>query len=354
MTNTRTTNKPSEFKKIDEANLCERLSKSAAQAVSFLESKLQTDGSYGSDAKDIACYFKSPMMFLAAEKPELATAVLQHIKTTFMSIDGDFKTDDTLKSTNGAYIEYWSYTNGWIVRAANKLNIKDISEPGHEYLTQYHLGENDGFLTHHVSNEPKISDVLTVAHHGLINLEMENLDIAISAGNYLCKAINMQPDLKEGFYLRLDKEGNLLTHFSKEQTPFYFVSATVPNQLHFMIGYPSAYLAMLYKKTKNETYLQSAIAYLDFSLSCDESVYQCDFSHKIAWAASIIYECTQDAKYLVAIEKITDYFIKKQKNGMWFSEDINKSYDQSAEIACWFLDIVKNINNSLKKKAIKK
>lgn len=58
----------------------------------------------------------------------------------------------------------------------------------------------------------------------------------------------------------------------------------------------------------------------------------------------MIYECTGDEKYLDIIVKIASHFIEKQNdNGMWFSDDVNKSYDQSAEIACWFLDIVNRI-----------
>jgi hypothetical protein len=45
------------------------------------------------------------------------------------------------------------------------------------------------------------------------------------------------------------------------------------------------------------------------------------------------------------IDKIADYFISNQKNGIWFNDDINASYDQSAEIACWFFDIIKNLNS---------
>ena len=79
--------------KLDISKLCEKLSESANQAVAFLESKLQKDGSYGNDAKDLACYFKSPMMFLAANKPQAATSILTHIKTAFMTKDGDFTTN---------------------------------------------------------------------------------------------------------------------------------------------------------------------------------------------------------------------------------------------------------------------
>ncbi|HSW75750.1 MAG TPA: hypothetical protein VLG50_01790, partial [Candidatus Saccharimonadales bacterium] len=239
--------------------------------------------------------------------------------------------------------EYWTYTNGWIIRAANQLSIKEISNPGCQYLSQYDMG-NNGFSTNEIHIIPQMTDVLSVAHYGLINLESEQLETAITAGNYLCEAIHTQPHLKNGFYLRLDKEKNIICDFPKDKAPFYFVSTNEPNQLHFMIGYPAAYLVMLYKKTNNSSFLNVAKSYLDFSLSCDKSMYECNFSHKIAWAASLIYECTGEEKYLSVINKITTYFIENQKDGMWFSDDTTSSYDQSAEIACWFFDIVNNIN----------
>jgi hypothetical protein len=323
---------------------------SANKVVSFLESKQQEDGSYGDEAKDIACYFKSPMMFIAAKKPALAAKTLNYIKKSFMSGDGDFKTTNALKSKNSAYIEYWSYTNGWIVRSANLLGYTDVSQPGYRYLERYNVGTGAGFLTNNVESISSVTDVLTTAHHGLINLEMGNISIAVSAGDYLCKAIAKQPALQEGFYLRRDKQGKFITDFKEEKAPFCFISRTEPNQLHFMTGYPCAYLAILYKRMKNEKFLNAAKAYLDFSLSCDKSVYECNFSHKIAWAASILYECTGDEKYLNVIEKISDFFIKnQQKNGMWYTEDLDESYDQSAEIACWFLEITNNIKNYRKK-----
>jgi hypothetical protein len=339
--------KPTETKAIDTSKLCTKLTESAGQVISFLESKLQKDGSFGAEAKDIACYFKSPMLFLTGNKPQSADVVLNHIQAKFMTPDGDFRNSSDTRSANGAYNEYASYMNGWIVRAAHRRARTDISLPGYNYLKQYNLGENSGFLTNDAKAQSGITDVLTAAHHGLINLEMENIDVAISAGNYLCKALSKQPNLSDGFYLRLDQQGQIITPFAKEQMAFNFISATEPNQLHFMIGYPAAYLALLYKKTRNEEFLNAAKAYLDFSLSCNEQIYQCNFSHKIAWAASLIYEFTGDEKYLRVIERISDHFIANQRNGMWYLEDIDTSYDQSAEIACWFLDVVKNIRNEI-------
>lgn len=334
---------PASSKKLDTLNA--KLTSAAQKVVTYLESKLQANGSFGNEAKDLACYFKSPMMFIIANKTGIAHRILKYIQIAFMTSEGDFKTHATLKSVNGAYSEYWSYANGWIVRAANQLKMVEVAQPGGQYLSRYFLGDRAGFATNQIDKIPKMTDVLTVAHHGLINLEMDNMELALTAGNHLCRVIDKQPDLKKGFYLRLDEKENVIT---KEQTPFYFVSASEPNQLHFMIGYPAAFLALIYKKTQRLEFLTAAKTYLNFSLSCDKSVYTCDFSHKISWAASLLYECTGDEKYLEVIDKIADHFIEKQHRcGMWFAGDINASYDQSAEIACWFLDIVKNVNSIL-------
>src|SRR3990167_8444413 len=128
-------------------SISEAISLSANRALSAFEGKLETDGSYGKDAKDIACHFKSPMMWIAAGSPDYAPKMLTHIKSTFMLPNGDFGNNAQTKSVKPEYIEYWSYMNGWIIRAANKLGMADISEPASQYLDQYRIGANSGFVT---------------------------------------------------------------------------------------------------------------------------------------------------------------------------------------------------------------
>lgn len=306
------------------------LAESVEKTIQNFESKLQTDGSLGYEAADIACYFKLPMMFIAAGKMESARKVMGYIKTRFLLPDGDFGNSASIKSIKPEYIEYWSYINGWILRAANILEMTDVSRPASAYMKRY-----TGF-----------SDVLTAAHHGLIALEAGEMKDAPSAGDYLCAAIHDQPDLNKGFYLRFENK-KAVTAFASEQTPFYFVSKTEPNQLHFMIGYPAAFLALLYQETRDEKYLAAAKQYLDFSLSSHESVYACGFSHKTAWAASILFALTEEAQYLHAVEKISNYLVSNQAaNGLWYADaDVNTSLDQSAEIAGWFLEIGRYLNN---------
>ncbi|AIT63682.1 hypothetical protein [Coxiella burnetii] len=318
--------------------LCEKLSESALRTIQFFESQLKGDGSYGKEADDLSCYYKSPMMFILANRYHLAAKVLGYIHTKYMSKNGDFKTKPSLKSIKPEYSEYWSYINGWIVRAAQKLDLNEISNPAYQYLLSFNTGNNKGFLTTLSSNK-NITDVLTTAHHGLINLERGQLATAISAANYLCDAIKNQP-AKGIFYLRFDSSGNAVVDFPKGQASFYSIDSNNSDQLYFMIGYPCAFLALMYKETKEKKYLNNAIAYFEFSATC-HGVFESNFSHKIAWAASILYQLTGKEQYLYSTEKICNYFLNIQgEDGLWYSNsDIYTAYDQSTEIACWFLDI---------------
>lgn len=320
---------------------------SANKTLKFFEMLLERNGSYGENANDLACYFKSPMLFIAARKFAIAKKILDHIKASYMRKDGDFNTSEKMKSYRPEYTEYWAYCNGWILRAAYQLGVTSISRPAYKYIMQYYAGSDKGFLTKNIHNQSTATDVFTTAHLGLINLEMDQMEFAIAAGNYLCSAFNMQSSVTDGFYLRFDKNGRPITEFTHEESTFYFVNTKEPNQRHFMVGYPSAYLALLYKKTGDTKYLLAAKDYLDFALSCDSNVYESNYSLKLSWASSILYSVTKDKRYLNVIEKICRHFLDTQtQSGTWHpNSNIYILYDQSAEIAYWFLEIAKNIHS---------
>ncbi|CAF3012950.1 unnamed protein product [Rotaria sp. Silwood2] len=65
-------------------------------------------------------------------------------------------------------------------------------------------------------------------------------------------------------------------------------------------------------------------------------------SHKIAWSAALLFQHDGPLKekYFNAIEKITNHFIHQQSEQGMLPGSINSSYDQSAEVVFWFLEIV--------------
>lgn len=71
-------------------HLTKALIESAEKTLSFFESQMLLDGSYGETVTDISGYYKSPMMFLRAGRLYRAIQLLDYVKTNFLQPDGDF------------------------------------------------------------------------------------------------------------------------------------------------------------------------------------------------------------------------------------------------------------------------
>jgi hypothetical protein len=324
---------------------------SAEKTLRFFESRMLLDGSYGKAVTDISCYYKSPMMFLRAGKPDKALQILDYAKTNFMQADGDFLSSMGIKSTNPAYTD----TNGWLVRTSQQLSRENINKPALIFLDHFKNVQNGGFFTHRMDLNDKITDVLTTALHGHIRLERGNIAIAIESGNYLINVIDLQRDLTKGFYLRLDKQDNLITDFPEHESSLHWISRKEPDQLYFMLGYPIAFLGFLFQSTQNFEFFEAAHRYVDFILSCHEDIFSSNFSHKVAWACSVLFSISPDQRLEKLITSVMKHFLATQsEKGAWFLEkDIHMAYDQSAEIVCWFLETAKNIEIGLEKRTCK-
>src|SRR5512134_2227976 len=108
---------------------CKNMEDASARALSWLLSHINKDGSYGPEVKDLACYYKSPYLFLVHGKLREAQRFMTFIKSSFMQENGDFSMSAAVKSENPAFNEYWAYINGWIVLAAQKMGRFDVSRP---------------------------------------------------------------------------------------------------------------------------------------------------------------------------------------------------------------------------------
>ncbi len=164
-------------------------------------------------------------------------------------------------------------------------------------------------------------DVLTTAHLGLTALYFGDLEKATSAGKLLQKFSALQPDVTQGFYLRISDAVNIITDFPQAVGVFFQVSAIQPNQAYFMIGYPIAFLGNLYQATQNAQYMAAAKEYLNFASTCQNHLYTCYFSHKVAWGAAIIANLTGERCFADLAVRIADYLLSIQgANGAWLQE----------------------------------
>jgi Prenyltransferase and squalene oxidase repeat len=323
--------------------LIEKCKQSADAAINWLLRQLQDDGSYGPAINDLASYYKSPYLFYMSGRSEAARRMLTYIKQEFMQANGDFKTSVDIKSENGAFVEYWAYTNGWIALAAQKMGCFDIAYPAYRYLRSFYHEKNGGFTTRRpYGDSDNIVDVLTTAHLGLAALYFGEIEKAARAGKLLQRFIDMQPDLRSGFYLRMNDQGEIINDYPQDAAIFHQVSALKPNQAYFMIGYPIGFLGKLHRATGASEYLDAALRYLDFAMGCRESIRSFHFSHKVAWAAAVVAGLTGETKYSDFSKKIVDYLLSIQDaGGAWLKDEpAHTSFDQTAEIAIWLREIV--------------
>ncbi len=322
--------------------LIENYKKGADRALNWLLHQLKDNGSYGSTINDLASYYKSPYLFYISGRIEEAKIILNHIKHEFMQEDGDFKTSVDIKSKNEVFIEYWAYMNGWVTLAAQKMGSFDIAYPAYQYLKSFYHKKNGGFTTcKPYSKSNNIVDVLTTSHLGLTSLYLGDIEKAIAAGNLLQRFISIQPDLRSGFYLRINDSDKLITEFPQGAEIFHKVSATEPNQAYFMIGYPIAFLGKLHMATGVPAYLHTAMMYLDFAMGCHNSIRTFHFSHKVAWGAAIVANLTKETKYSDISKSILNYLLSIQDaSGAWLNDEpAHTSFDQTAEIAIWLREI---------------
>jgi len=320
-----------------------RLLHAAEKTANYIKDQLLDDGRLNIEVNDLACYYKAPQMFMTAGMRDEAKAVLGYIEANFLQPNGDFKSTESIKSQNPEYQEFWPYMNGWIIRAAQQLSFPKMLHKANEYLSQFDAGKNGGFFT----KMPELSqdtDVLTTSHFGLLALECGDLARAEAAARYLETVYKAQLSLDKAFYLRMNKEGEVVTKFPKEMALFYRIDKAKSSQLYFMLGYPIAFLTLLYEKTRHEIYLNLAVLYFNFCARCNSDVFSSAASHKVAWAASLLYRVTHEKGYIAPAISIVDHLLSlRDENGMWYSDNPLMAYDQSSEVANWLYKIAHNL-----------
>jgi hypothetical protein len=310
--------------------------------VDWLAAHLHDDDSYGPQVDDLACYYKSPYLFGLSGRPREACRLLAFIRRRFMGADHDFTTSSGHKSDNEAFTEYWAYPNGWLAIAAARMGRFDIAYPAFDYLRSYHHSGQEGFCTSGPSGSGGgETDVLTTAHLGMVCLSFGDLERAAGAGRWLAHLLSIQPDLGSGLFLRRHRAGHLVEEFPADQAAFHVVRTQQPDQAYFMIGYPIAFLGKLFDATADDRHLQAARSYLDFALACGANLRSCITSHKVAWGAAVLNRITGDPRYAELSRAIADYLLDIQdQTGAWLTDQpIHTTFDQTAEIAIWLLEI---------------
>lgn len=308
--------------------------------------QIEDNGKLKNYPDDFVCYYKLPYLLTIAGQPVYAKRVFDYIQNTFFQ-QNEILTFENKKTDNPLMAKFWGYVLGWVAIAAQRAGRFELSYPLHEYLSQYQSHDHGGFATSGIwGKQDDAMDVITTAQLGRLSLFLGEKESAIKAGAFLKWNINHQPKITESLYLFVNNDKKHILEYPKEMEMIYVVKKSLPSQAYFMIGLPCAFLVELFLATNQSAYLNAAKQYGDFALECHESIKSFHFSHKVAFAMSMLYRYTQEVKYFNFCKTITEYLIQiQEKDGVWLKEEgaVN-SFDQSVEIAIWLSEINRNLS----------
>jgi len=319
----------------------------ALKGADWLVSRLENDGSYGAEADDLAYYYKGPYALSLTGHFTEAMRMLDHIKRSYMSQDGDFR--GKRKKSEFLSEEFYTYANAWIVIGAQRLGRFDISYNGMDFLLRYRDCDSGGFFSQKEPSSHGMIDTLDTCFDGLACLYLGHLKEAIEAGEFLMRLLDMQAEDTDRFYFRYSPDKGLVTSFPSEEALNYVVDSRKEKQRYFFVGYPVGYLSKLYMISGNTNYLKAADGYFNFAASCRGDVYHYPASGKLGWGSAVAFKATENAKYRQTAEKLASYLVSIQNpDGSWLYDGRYPSMDQqppavtfdiTQEFVCWLREI---------------
>lgn len=328
------------------ANFAQVCASHSHKTQQWLIQQIDVNGKLTNYPDDLVCYYKLPYLLTARGEHILVNHLLNYIKATFFSENNQI-TFTNKKTNNPLMAKFWGYVLGWLALASHKLGRFDISYPAHDYLTKFQSQDHGGFATSDPWGLTDDSmDIITTAQLGRLALYFGQKTQAAKAGDFLNWNLNSQENIEKSMYLFSNNQGKQVQDFPKDMAFIYELKKEEPNQAYFMIGLPCAFLVELYQATNNPTFLNAAKQYGDFALSCHESIKRFHFSHKVAWAMSLLYKVTKEEKYLSLCKSISNYLIEIQgPEGIWLKDQSPiDSLDQSVENAIWLNEIAINLS----------
>ena len=321
-------------------SLATRCAEAGLSAAAALARHQQADGSFGPDAADLAAIYKAPSAFLLGGRPRAAQAATDHLVRAHLRPDGDLHTAPGLITADPVLSQYRGYLTGWVAMGAQRLGRYDLSLPAWGYFRRSHHQTLGGSTCDGPARTNSGQELFMSAHLGMCALTFCDIAVAEGAGLALERFLDAQPD-PDRLLLRMDVDGALVTDFPKDAAALYQVDRTQPGQCWFFAGYPIAFLTRLYQAIHAEAVLEAAERYVRFVLPAGDLLAGEHFAHKVGWGLGLYARVTGDQAALALSARVAESLVAAQHDdGLWLPDaPLVTRLDQSAEVACWLLEL---------------
>lgn len=283
---------------------------------------------------DIQGHYKALYFALSVGDMEKAAKFREIICNRFLRSDGDFRMEENCKGFKlfpclppNRYI----YPNGWIVVGLQRLGLYGFAKQGLDFMLRFQDDLTGGFF-HSFDPVKKEVDKSSVccscsSSAGLACLACGRIENAKRAGDFLLRLLELQPEPKKYFFSCMNPDGTLHTDVFRNENQWdpkgrkqKCLSAVDDglNELTWLTGKPSKFLARLYATTGEKKYLDGAIRAFDFFHCLDKNAWKNYASCKTMWAGTELYRLTGEQRFLDTALRIADFFCESQtEEGAW-------------------------------------
>jgi hypothetical protein len=315
----------------------------ARRTVDWLLSQQLDDGSLGAERRDLACYYKAPLLLQLGGHGRAAHRMLDFVARKFQQQDGSFA-----NSLDPSLAIYPSYSDGWLAMAAQRNGRFELARPAWAHLRRFGHPGFGGFCLagHYRGDGSDVVELLTTAHLGMTALYCGELPLALAAGHCLRRFWEHQPDPENRLLVRMDDAGEFIDRWPDETANLHVIDSRSADQAWYFIGYPIAFLVMLARATGNSAnlaraHLQTAKAFAGFAERCGESLITDPFAHQVAWGLGLLARVSDEARHRELAYTIGRSMVERQREaGTWLDEEPDHHrVDQSVESALWLLEL---------------
>lgn len=290
------------------------------RATKWLLQHVNPDGSLG-DVNRGVFYFRAPWSFAIAGESLAGLRLIDWIRKNMFSPEGDFAG----KYPQGEiFAERWAtYPLSCLIYGAHMLRQFDISSRGMRFLLSYRDPATGGYFNRRDrKGEDGEQELFPTCQAGLACLITGDLEEARLAARFVELLWDLQPDRKNRFYMVYRRDQGLVTEFPPDDQMTYVLKTQEPGQGYSNLGIAVPFLVRLYMATNQEQYLELAITFMEYSMSCTEKQFEWLTVGKTGWGSSLLYQMTREPKYLEWTRRVAKVFLRMQEDdGHWHHLD---------------------------------
>jgi hypothetical protein len=303
---------------------------------------------------DIQAHYKAPYFWACVGDMKMAGMHKKHITEKFLRADGDFRSSEDEKgffvfscTVHNQYI----YPNGWLTSGFQKLQAYEITRKSLEFMLRFQDPSHGGF---YFAFDPKtkqidkrLMDSSSTSSAGMALLMCGRIQEAKRAGDFILKLFEAQPEFDKYYYSCMAPDGKLHTdvfgidnqwHPNSRKQKCLSTLEDGHNELTWLIGKPTKFLARLYSATGEKKYLEGAKQAFFFFHKLNKNAWTNYASCKTMWAGAELYRITGEKVFAETATLILDFYCDTQApsgswvHTLWYKDESEQAFTWTADI----------------------